>query len=361
MTQDLLHAKMIIDKCKQEIKTVNALKEQVYEAELQMRQLKEQVASGKRDTLRWKTKAIKLEKEAKNLKSTLSREGSKPREMDDTSRPGRVLPIVSRSHSRGGIEDGRRSKTRGADHGELSASDDAEWGDEDLVEGDFGDSGGYRGSMHKASTRGKTAMAVMPRSGAVLASPTMNYSKVYERAFMSSTQVELPEDDNIDVRRIWSAQFASEEGEGGVHMGAGMDGTVDDVYDNRSLSAPPNRLDMTRSGSSLGIGNNAQLYLPPGPRGEYRQIQATTDANSTYFLIINTKLHEYARNSLRPCMCRNRWTENGPRQNVSGGSAGQRKEKIQEFQRAFLEFHMTMHVHKRSSDALGVRAMPKRT
>lgn len=52
--------------------------------------------------------------------------------------------------------------------------------------------------------------------------------------------------------------------EGGVRMGAGIGGD-DEV--GRSESAPPRRVDMTRSGSSLGIGNNAQLYLPPGPRG----------------------------------------------------------------------------------------------
>jgi hypothetical protein len=62
--------------------------------------------------------------------------------------------------------------------------------------------------------------------------------------------------------QIWSARFVSQEG--GVRMGAGIGGE-DEV--GRSESAPPRRVDMTRSGSSLGIGNNAQLYLPPGPRG----------------------------------------------------------------------------------------------
>lgn len=46
-------------------------------------------------------------------------------------------------------------------------------------------------------------------------------------------------------------------------MGAGVRG---DVGGPRSESAPPPRVDMIRSGSSLGIGNNAQLYLPLAPK-----------------------------------------------------------------------------------------------
>ena len=53
-------------------------------------------------------------------------------------------------------------------------------------------------------------------------------------------------------------------------MGEGIaERRKDDLHDGadpRSESAPPARLDMTRSGSALGIGNYAQLYLPPAPR-----------------------------------------------------------------------------------------------
>ena len=71
----------------------------------------------------------------------------------------------------------------------------------------------------------------------------------------------------VRILQIWSARFVSQEG--GLRMWSDVG---DGIEVGRSESAPLKRVDMTRSGSSLGIGNNAQLYLPPGPRGRRRDV-----------------------------------------------------------------------------------------
>jgi hypothetical protein len=226
----------MIDKQKREIQTVNALREQIYDVEVQQRHLKEQVASNKREALRWKTRALKLKQELKNASASAAREGSKKPGAKGTGydgggsvRSGEVLPVVTRGQT--GIA------SRGLDDGRPRAggTDDDDWDDEDdWEETERGDS--WEGSRQQSGMRGKTASQAHMRSGALSTSPTMNFSKVFESARHTSAKVDLPDDDDLDVRRIWSATFASRGVEGGVHMGAGMGEMDGSGNDERSLS-----------------------------------------------------------------------------------------------------------------------------
>jgi hypothetical protein len=51
LAHDLRDAQVMIAKCMKEMKTVNSLKEQIYNFEVQMRQLKEQVKHFERDPI----------------------------------------------------------------------------------------------------------------------------------------------------------------------------------------------------------------------------------------------------------------------------------------------------------------------
>jgi len=194
-----------------------------------------------------------------------------------------VLPLVTRGHTgfTTGDTAGRRSKTaKGVDFGEeASWSDDDEW----PISMPLADAKSHRdGREHMttssqahtitSTTRATTTTGSAQESysrarpGAVMTSPTMNFSNIYERARVASRVIEGGDD--VEMQRIWSARFAHDSGGvvGGVlSIGGAMED--EDKIDMRSASAPPNRHDFNRSASSLLIGNNAQLYLPPGPRG----------------------------------------------------------------------------------------------
>jgi len=163
-----------MDKMKNEIKTVKALKEQVYDVELQMRRLKEQVGSSMRDKLRWKTRAINLKKQVKNAEEAAVRTRGKPGGGEGgsgggagwtpggvASRYGEILPVVTRGHT-GYVHEVRQTKTsKSVDFGDALSEDD-DWGDEDELVASPG----------KAQTAGRSAAST---------SPSMNFSKVYDR------------------------------------------------------------------------------------------------------------------------------------------------------------------------------------
>ncbi len=164
----------MMDKMKNEIKTVKALKEQVYDVEMQMRRLKEQVGSSMRDKLRWKTRAINLKKQVKISEEAAARTRGKPGEREGGSgggagwtpggvgsRIGEILPVVTRGHT-GYVHDVRPSKTsKSVDFGD-SLSEDDDWGEEDELVASPG----------KGQTSGRMAAST---------SPGMNFSKVYDR------------------------------------------------------------------------------------------------------------------------------------------------------------------------------------
>ena len=188
LTHDLRHAKSVMDKMKTEIRTVKALKEQLYDVEMQTRRLKEQVTANMRDKLQWKTRALKLKKEVKKAQETAARTRAKPDGAEKgggiggsgwvaggtgrtASRPGEILPVVTRGQT--GYAQGdevQHSKTlKSVDFGD-SASDDEEWGEQE----DLGDSpvkGLHHGDGHDGN---------VGRSGAST-SPVMNFSRVYSR------------------------------------------------------------------------------------------------------------------------------------------------------------------------------------
>ena len=201
---------------------------------------------------------------------------------------GQVLPIVTRGHTGFTTRDtaGRRSKTaKGVDFGEeASWSDDDEWpmsmalahaksgrdGREDMTTVHTTTSSQAHtitsNTRATTTTGGAQESYSRARPGAVSTSPTMNFSNIYERARVATRVTEGGDD--VEMQRIWSARFAHDPGGvvGGL-LGIGGAMEDEDKMDMRSASAPPNRNDFNRSASSLLIGNNAQLYLPPGPRG----------------------------------------------------------------------------------------------
>ena len=242
LAHDLQDAKFMINKYKKELNTVNALREHIYDIELQQRRLKEQVAANKRESLSWKTRALSLKNHLKNATATAAREGSKGgvkgAEYDGggSMRAGEVLPVVTRGHTaftNRVMDEGRPT----AGGGGVGGTDDDDWDDDEDQYPEIesrGIGGSLEGMRQKGGARGRTASNA--RSGAVSTSPTMNFSKVFERAGQTGTRIDLPDDDDVDVRRIWSATFASREIDGGVHMGAGMGGTDENGRDERSLS-----------------------------------------------------------------------------------------------------------------------------
>ena len=174
-----------MDKMKTEIRTVKALKEQVYDVEMQMRRLKEQVAANMRDKLQWKTRALKLKKEVKNAQETAARTRAKPRGAEKgggiggsgwvaggaASRPGEILPVVTRGQTgyAQGDEVQHLKTLKSVDFGD-SVSDDEDWSEQE----DWGDSpmkGPHHGDGHDGN---------VGRSGAST-SPVMNFSRVYSR------------------------------------------------------------------------------------------------------------------------------------------------------------------------------------
>ena len=244
LAHDLQDAKFMINKYKKEINTVTALREQIYDSEIQQRRLKEQVAANKRESLRWKTRAVSLKNDLKSARATAAREGSKGGvkgvgyDGGGSVRAGEVLPVVTRGHTAftNRVMDEGRPTAGGGGGGET---DDDDWDDDEDQYQEMesrGIGGSLEGTRQKGGARGKTASNVHTRSGAVSTSPTMNFSKVFERAGQTGTRIDLPDDDDVDVRRIWSATFASREIEGGVHMGAGIGRTDENGRDERSLS-----------------------------------------------------------------------------------------------------------------------------
>jgi hypothetical protein len=243
LAHDLQDAKFMINKYKKDMNTVNALREQIYEIELHERRLKEQVAANKRESLQWKTRAVRLKNDLKNATAAAAREGSKGGvkgagyDRGGSVRAGEVLPVVTRGHSaftNRVMDEGRPTAGGGVGGG----TDDDEWDDDDQYQEmeSRGIGGSLEGTRQQGGAQGKTASNVHAKSGAVSASPTMNFSKVFERVGQNGTRVDLPDDDDVDVRRIWSATFSSREVDGGVHMGAGMGGTDENGRDERSLS-----------------------------------------------------------------------------------------------------------------------------
>jgi hypothetical protein len=235
--------------------------------------------------MQWKTRASNLKKALRTEKTASNKDATKPA-MGGGAANGwtagvprserDVLPVVTRgvSSTTAWDDQDRRGKTaNGEDFGQAFSSDEDDWGDEgEWADADQRQSGGQSSSptREKSSMRGVTA---------AVSKSTMNFSKIYERSRQSST-VPMPEDNDINIQRIWSARFAAEEN--GVQMGAGIVGVGDEIEKFRSVSAPPQQVDMTRSGSSLGIGNNAMLYLPPGPKGNYSHYSHLCD--NTYFI-----------------------------------------------------------------------------